>query len=98
MAQIKLGPQSVVLLVSASETYAWAHRPHAVWPCSQLAGHRFRAAFDQGGLVEFTIDGRDGDVDAGEFNAISYDFLVDKLPPEHPAYDVAVGQFKPELK
>jgi hypothetical protein len=98
MAQIKLGSKSVVLLVSAAETKAWAHRPHAVWPCSQLAGHRFRAAFDQGGLIEFTIDGRDGDVDANEFNAISYDFLVDKLPPEHPAYEVAVGQFKPELK
>ena len=96
MPQIAIGTTGVSLKVSATETYDWAHRPGAIWPVSQLSGHRFAALFDANGLLDLTVDGRSdtGDVPADEFNAITSDFLRDRLPVDHPAYPVTVGQFK----
>ena len=61
--------------LSANDTYNWAHKPGASWPCSQLSGHRVFAEFaDNGDLVDYTVDGRIKDVDANELNAILADF------------------------
>lgn len=64
------------LWLSANDTYDWAHKPHAKWPCSTLSGHRLHAAFnEENNLVDMTIDGRSKDCSANEFNAIVADFL-----------------------
>ena len=46
------------LWLSAADTYAWAHRPGAAWPCSTLADHRLRIEVDQNGLCYLTVDGK----------------------------------------
>ena len=38
----------VKLWLSANDTYRWATRPRAAWPCSELAGNRLFAEFDRG--------------------------------------------------
>ena len=85
---------SVRLWLSANDTYGWAHKPGASWPCSFLAGKRLRADFDSNGLVDYAVNGRYAEgMAADEFNAITSDFMRDRLPKEHPCYFVAVGQF-----
>jgi hypothetical protein len=86
---------SVTLWLSANDTYVWARRPGAHWPCSQLSGRRLRASFDTNGLYDLTIDGRSGiDCDGNELSAITSDYLAERLTPEHPCYFVTVGQFQ----
>jgi hypothetical protein len=48
--------------------------------------------------VDLTIDGGRGDQDVccDEFNAITSDFLKQKLPQNHPCYFITVGQFQQE--
>ena len=65
----------VSIWASANDTYNWAHKPGASWPCSQLSGNRFYAQFQHGDLVEFTLNGKDGDIDSTEFNAFIQDHL-----------------------
>lgn len=74
--RIKREGTTVRLWLSANDTYNWAHRPDASWPCSQLAGKRLFAEFDDGDLIDYSIDG-DGYVDmpADEFTAITDDFI-----------------------
>lgn len=84
----------VTLWLSANDTYNWAHRSGSSWPCSQLSGRRLMAQFDSNGLCDITIDGRNRDCDATEFNAITSDYLATRLPADHPAWFVTVGQFK----
>ena len=87
---------SIALWVSANDTYDWAHKTGAAWPCSTLSGHRFAAAFDTNGLCDLTVDGRSephGDFDGHEFSAICADMLATKLSSDHPCYFVTVGQF-----
>ena len=70
----------VKIWLSARDTYAWANnRPGASWPCSQLSGHRLFAEFDDGDLVDMTIDGKDRDCDVNEFSAITDDAIAGKL-------------------
>ena len=83
----------VKIWLSANDTDSWANRPHASWPCSQLEGKRVFAAFDSNGLYDLSINGKSGDCDANELNAIVCDHLTGKLPKEHPCYGVVVGQF-----
>lgn len=93
--RVSFNAHGVSLWLSANDTATWADRPGARWPCSQLSGKRLFAQFDKGGLVDVTINGRSGvDCDVTEFNAITSDFLAAKLPQEHPAWFVAVGQFQ----
>ena len=76
---------STKLWLSASDTYNWAHRSGASWPCSFLSGKRLFAEFEPNGetlpwcgdLIDFDInDGRgDQDCPADEFNAITDDAL-----------------------
>lgn len=63
--------------ISARETYNWAHKPDAAWPCSFLSDRRLFAEFDSNGLCDLAIDGGRGDQDcpADEFNALLADFL-----------------------
>ena len=74
----------VKLWLSANDTYNWATRPRATWPCSELAGKRLFAEFDRGGLIDLAIDGRTGDCPAHELTAIVSDHLRGKLPTGHP--------------
>ena len=77
--RISRTPGGVKLWLSANDTYNWAHKPGAAWPCSQLSGRRLFAEFEANGdLVDMQIDGGRGeqDCDANEFNAITSDFLA----------------------
>lgn len=96
--RIQINDNSVKLWLSENDTYNWAHKSGASWPVSELSGHRLFAEFDSNGLLDVAIDGRMGDVSADEFNAMTSDFLKYKLPKDHPAYAVSVGQFFPEDK
>lgn len=91
--RVQITPNTVKLWASARDTYKWANRDGARWPCSQLENRRFFAEFDANGLLNFTLDGRDGaPADANEFNACTSDLLRARLPVNHPAHFVAVGQ------
>lgn len=92
--RIKIHDTSVVLWASARDTYDWAHKTGAAWPCSTLSNHRFCAVFDDNGLMDFTLDGNDFDVDSRELSAICADLVGQKLPKEHPCWFVVVGQFE----
>jgi hypothetical protein len=96
--RVRIEDDSVTLWLSASDTWDWAHRRGAAWPGSQLGGRRLVACFDRHGLVDLTIDGGRGDQDVccDEFNAITSDFLKQKLPQNHPCYFITVGQFQQE--
>jgi len=78
--------------------YAWSHRPGAAWPCSTLDDcDEVAAWFDSNGLCDLltVVGGKQDEVDiAGdELSAWTSDVLRDVLPREHPAWNVAVGQF-----
>ncbi len=63
--------------LSAEDTYKWAHRVGASWPCSTLSGKRLFAEFDDGDLVDLTINGKaNQDCDASEFNAMIADLTT----------------------
>jgi hypothetical protein len=74
----------VRLWLSANDTYRWATRPCAAWPCSELSGKRLFAEFDRDGLIDLTIDGCTGDCPAHELTAIVSDHLRGKLSAGHP--------------
>jgi hypothetical protein len=84
-----------VLWASANDTRDWASRPGEAWPCSTLAGRRFVACFDENGLLDLSVDGRDApdDIDGWELSAIVADLAGEKLTRENAAWFVAVGQF-----
>ena len=73
---------TVKVWASARDTYDWAHKPGAAWPCSTLSGHRFYAEFQGGDLVDLTVDGSsdEPDFDGHEFNA----FIQYMLGTDHP--------------
>ena len=78
------------LWLSADDTYEWAHRSGASWPCSTLSGHRCYVEFEPSGdLVDMTIDGRGGnaldDIDGHELTAAASDFLTERYESDHPA-------------
>ena len=83
----------VKLWLSARDTYNWATKPGASWPCSQLRGLRLFVDYDRNGLCDIAINGKSGDCDANELNAIVADFLRPVLSVNHPCYDVIIGQF-----
>ncbi len=86
-----INAHGVTLWLSERDTYSWGRR----WPCSTLSDKRVRASFDTNGLFDLAINGStDVDVDINEFNAITSDFLRQKLPKDHACYFVCVGQFE----
>lgn len=95
MPRIKDHGNAVLLWASARDTEDWATRPGASWPCSTLRGRRFFAAFDDNGLCELTVDGKDADdIDGHELSACCADMLSGRIPEDHPVHFVAVGQFQ----
>lgn len=102
--RILVTDSSIKLWLSARDTELWAFGEHPAlpdnlrWPCSFFKYKRLFAEFDRNGLCDLAINGRMLDCDAGEFNAITSDFLgyfarKGKLPADHPAYFVSCGQF-----
>jgi len=91
--RVQVSESCVVLHATGAETYDWANRPGAAWPCSTLSGRKLFAAFDSNGL--FDTDG-DEDIDGHEFSACCADLLHDsgKVSEDHPAYFVAIGQHR----
>jgi len=92
--RVEITENFVTLYASQGDVYDWLS---VGWPCSTLQGNRFTAAFDSTGLVDFTLNGRYSDesdeIDGTELSACCADLLRDRLPKDHPAYFVAVGQF-----
>ena len=74
--RIRKSDNGVQLWLSAIDTYDWANKSGASWPCLELSGHRLYAEFDKdGNLTDYTIDGRFKNCSACEFNAITSDFM-----------------------
>jgi hypothetical protein len=62
-----------------SETYRWAHKPRAAWPCSELADRSVYVEVDSNGLC----DVRPSDISGGaELEAI----IADHLPADLRKY------------
>lgn len=85
--------ETVRISATHSQLYDWANRPGYSWPCSTLTDCTYvSATFNADGLVDIDHPGT-YELDANEFNAWSSDVLRDVLSPDHPAYEVTVGQF-----
>ena len=81
--------------LSAKDTYNWAHRPGARWPCSELSNNRFVACVDSNGLCDFSLNGSnqgDDDVSGDELSACIADHL-----PAHLRHLWPVWAEKPTL-
>lgn len=89
---------TLLLHADGDDTYNWAHKPGAVWPCSVLAGQPFRAMFDRNGLLDFASPADSGDLSGAELSACAADLLeaTGKVPADHPARYVAIDQFRAE--
>ncbi len=62
--------------LSAFDTYEWAHKAGAIWPCSTLSDKRCMVTVNFNGLCDFTVNGRDSDsIDGTELAAIVSDHL-----------------------
>ena len=69
-------PIGYTMWLSSTETYDWAHRADAAWPCSTIDGKRIKIIVDGNGPYDVTIAGVDGDdIDGGELRAIIADHL-----------------------
>lgn len=82
-----VSPWGIKLWLSANDTYLWATRPGASWPCSELRGRRLFVEFDgDGDLVDLAIDGGRGNQDCSsdELTAIATDHIASRYP-NHPA-------------
>jgi hypothetical protein len=88
--RLQLSDTNAVIHLSARDTYDWANRPGERWPCSQLSNKRVMACFDRNGLYDLTINGRDGDCDVNEFNAIISDNCRKRVPENHPLRSILV--------
>ena len=103
MPRVSVTDSTVTLWASARDTYEWASRPGASWPCSALAGKRFAATFDRNGLADFTLNGRHPEVvwmlEGNELSCCAADLLKasGKVPDSHPAYYVAIEQHLPSI-
>jgi hypothetical protein len=78
----QITPSGTKLWLSSKDTYDWANKAGASWPCSQLSDRRVFVEFDRSGdLVDFVIDGGKGeqDCDSHELNAITSDALNGKV-------------------
>lgn len=74
--ECKRTKNGVKLWLSADDTYKWAHKADAKWPCSRLSGHSLFAEFDNDGdLIDVAISDGDSNCPSDEFNAITSDFL-----------------------
>ncbi len=67
---------TIKLWLSARDTYKWACISRNSWPCSELAGKRLFAEFNNGNLVDCTVNGLSVDIPRDEFTAITDDFIA----------------------
>lgn len=74
------------LCLSSNETYTWATKVNASWPCSQLKGHRLRVTVDQNGILDYAIDGQYKDIDDNELTACVADHLPDNCKHLWPCW------------
>ena len=78
MRKVTTPDSGVKLWLSANDTYNWANRADATWPCSFLADKPLFAEFDsQSNLIDLAINYGRGkqDCPSDEFTAITDDFL-----------------------
>lgn len=71
-----------IMRLSRQDTYNWAHKPGAAWPCSTLAGLHVWIEVDKNGLCDMNLP----DVDAHELEAIVSDHLPDDLRHMWPTW------------
>ena len=66
-----------VLWLSANDTYNWAHKPSASWPCSQTSSNRLVIVCDDNGLCDISMNGKDtpDDLSGDEVSALVADHL-----------------------
>lgn len=79
-----------VMWLSARDTYDWAHRAGASWPCSQLSNHRAVISVDSNGLCDLAIDGsweKIQDIDEHELAACVSDHLPEDLRHLWPTWE-----------
>ena len=62
--------------LSAWDTEKWATRTGNSWPCSTLRGCRLFVDIMNGDLVDITIDGKYGDCDGHELDAMLDDLGI----------------------
>jgi len=60
---------------SKNDTFDWAHKAGACWPCSTISNKRLFIELDaDGNLIDLTVNGKCGvDVDGHELNAFISD-------------------------
>ncbi len=92
----RIDATSFTLWLSAQDTYDWKTKPGASWPCSTIDGRPVMVQFDSNGLLDFTVNSKNApdDIDGTELTAMVADFMATRLPRDHPAYFVAVEQFR----
>lgn len=97
-ALVDVLPDGVAIHADENDTYNWARKPGACWPCSELSGKSVAATFDRSGLLYLRVsdDERNEieDVPSNEFNAFCADVCRKVLPKDHPCWFVIVGQFE----
>jgi hypothetical protein len=86
------GTNGYTLWLSANDTNAWASKPGAAWPCSDLSGRRVVVTVDSNGLCGLVIDGKhdydyDCDSDSAELCAIVSDHLPKALRALWPVWE-----------
>jgi len=93
--QLFVGDNNITIKLSASDTWNWARRAGNSWPCSTLEDKRLVAEFDDNGLCDLTVNGRDDfdEIDSHELNAIVADHLRDRINSDHPMHFGLIGQF-----
>lgn len=84
--EVSITPAGDVFIVAGgNETYNWAHKAGAAWPCSDLSGHAVEVAIAANGdLID--MEGGGG-VTSAELDAFTSDlisFIVDAHPGMRP--------------
>ncbi len=88
-----IGRAGFTLWLSDKETWDWSTKSNAFWLKSTVAGRRLAVHFGRGGLISYSVDGRDDvEVPQKELDAIVADHMRDQLPDDHPAYAAALGR------
>ena len=92
----RIDDDSFTLWLSASDTDDWRCAHPASWPCSTINGRPIMVQFDANGLLDFTVSSKNApdDIDGNELSAMVADVMATRLPRTHPAYFVAVEQFR----
>jgi hypothetical protein len=91
----RIDDNGFTLWLSSGDTYDWAHRSGAGWPCSELNGKRCKVEFDDNGLCDFSLDGRGADVPGDELMACVADHIWEHLPDGHPGRFVLTDPVEP---